>query len=194
MGRKQIGDYPNEPSEPRYLVSQSAVDSGRGLTHDELANLLGSLWTEPVRGREALVEEVKSFMSERFQNNDGEVTDRTLWSYVRRYLTNYDEIRAAVKAKVGASELYENVKVYLCCRIIREYGLEVDPLYAAFGEVGTYGVIPDRFIVDNLEATATQLILRELLRGPANSSVRIRRRAAGPVIRGTGRRNNARFG
>ena len=175
MQAKQIRDYPNGLPEPRHLASDHAVKSERGLAHDELADLLGSLRIEPVRSREALIEEVKNFLSERLQNGRREVTDRTLWSYVRYYLTNYDEIRAAVKTKVGASELYENVKVYLCCRIIREYGLNVDPLYAAFGENGSYGRIPDRFTVENLEATATQLILQEMFKGSVGDRGRMHR-------------------
>lgn len=192
MGVKQMRDYPNRPSESGHLTSEPAANSEKGLSRDELADLLGSLWIEPVRSRKALIEEIKSFLSERFQNGDGVVSDRTLWSYIRRHLTNYDEIRAVLKAKVGASELYENVKVYLCCRIIREFGLEVDPLYAAFGEAGSYGEIPDRFIVDNLEATATQLILQELLRGPVHSGGAIRRSDSRPVMRASGRRRNGR--
>jgi len=91
---------------------------------------------EPTPQRQALCEEVRQFLSSRQQNLKGEVPDRSLWLYVRRYLTNYDELRSALKAKVGECELYENVKVYLCCQIIREYGLELDPLYAAFGDLG----------------------------------------------------------
>lgn len=185
MGTKQIREYLDGPPETGHSVSQPAAKSEKGLARDELASLLGSLWIEPVLSRGALIEEVKDFLRERSQNGDSQLTDRTLWSYVRRYLTNYDEIRAAFQAKVGESELYDNVKVYLCCRIIREYGLQVDPVYAAFGESGAYGEIPSRFLVDNLEATATRLILQELLRGSVDSGRKICRPDAGPEMRGS---------
>lgn len=183
MQANNVRDYPNRLPEPRHVASNLAVKSEKGLARDELADLLGSLWIEPLRSREALVAEVKSFLSERFHNGDDAVSNRALWSYVRYYLTNYDEIRSAVKARVGASELYDNVKVYLCCRIIRAYGLDVDPLYAAFGAAGTYGAIPDRFVVGNLEAATTQLILQELL-GPAHPGRVIRSTNAGPAMGG----------
>ena len=66
-----------------------------------------------------------------------------------------------VKGKVWASDLYENVKVYLCCRIIAHYGLEVNPLHAAFGERLSYDEIPERFLLpagEDLEGTVARML------------------------------------
>lgn len=150
---------------------------------EELARLIGSLHMEPAPDRQELCEKVRQCLSARSHHFQGEVSDRMLWFYVRHYFTNYDELLAEVKMKVGASELYANVKVYFCCRIIREYGLEVDPLYAAFGKDGTYGAISGRFIVDNLEATVAQLILEELLKGSVRAQRRAHRSDARVIVR-----------
>lgn len=163
---KQRGDRSNAHFAGKFFIPWFPVEPQAGLTRDELANLLGSLRMKPVPDWETLIAEARRFspdQSDDFSSRD--IGGRALWSYVRHHLTNYDEIRAAIKARVGESGLYENVKAYLCCRIIREYGLEVDPLYAAFGENGSYGRIPDRFIVENLEATVAPLILEEFLKG-----------------------------
>ncbi|MBI2349523.1 MAG: hypothetical protein HYV05_12830 [Deltaproteobacteria bacterium] len=142
------------------------LEQKRGAVVEELGRLIASLRIEPIPDRRALVEGARQRFSEPGQGYSGyEVKGRVLWSYARHCLTNYDQVRAAVKARVGESELYENVKVYLCCRIVREYGLDVDPLYAAFGDNGGYGRIPDRFLVDNLEAAAAQMIFQAFQQG-----------------------------
>ncbi len=138
----------------------------------ELRDLLASLHMRQVPHRSALVEEARRFLPQRGADFNGEITDRVLWSYISRRLTNYNEILEEIRGKVGESELYENVKVYLCCRIIRHYGLQVDPLYAAFGSAGSYGRVPERFIVVNVEAAAAEIVLQELL-GSSDAIIRL---------------------
>ncbi len=156
--------YLMPPSEPARLSEHNWVKVKRGLSREELLDLLADLSMKRVQDRSAVVEAARRSWSERQAGFNGKITDRLLWSYIRHHLTNYDEILAQIKRRVGESELYENVKVYLCCRIIRNYGLKVDPLYAAFGAAGSYGRVPERFIVENLEAAATEAVLKELLR------------------------------
>ena len=73
------------------------------------------------------------FYSGRYEDFDG-LSDKAMCSYIRHNLTNYDEILDSLKGKVGMGVLYNQVKLFLCTRIIREYGLEIDPVYAATGD------------------------------------------------------------
>jgi hypothetical protein len=126
-------------SQPRKQAAQKAVHTKRETARAEIARLVLSLKLEPIVSRARVRKEVADFF-ERYEDFNGEVTEKALCSYIRHNYTNYEEILSVVKGKVGASDLYVNVKVYLCCRIIAHYGLDVNPLHTAFPDTARAGV------------------------------------------------------
>ena len=152
-----------ESTASRRKAAQKAVETKRLSAREEIAALVRKLRMRPIPERARLEQAVRYFLADRYEDYDGEVTEKALCSYIRHNYTNYEEILEQVKGKVGAAELYENVKVYLCCRIIQKYQLDVDPLYDAFGEAIDFFGLPQRFkgYKDNiagLEARVAQLI------------------------------------
>jgi hypothetical protein len=121
-------------SQPRRQAANKAVHTKRESAKKEIAKLVGSLALAPIVSRARVQKEAAAFFLERYEDFSGEVTEKGLCSLLRHNYTNYEQILSAVKGKVGATELYQNVKVYLCCRIIAHYGLHVSPLRAAFGD------------------------------------------------------------
>lgn len=132
-------------SQSRKQATQKAVHTKREAAKAEIANLVRSLELNPIQSLPKVRKEAAYFFFQRYEDFDGEVTEKALCSFIRHNYTNYEEILSAVKGKVGASALYENVKVYLCCRIVEHYGLDVNPLQAAFGNQLTHNLIPKRF-------------------------------------------------
>jgi hypothetical protein len=123
-------------SEPRKQAAQRAVNTKRETAQMEIARLVHKLELEPIVSRARVRKEAAVFFLSRYEDFSGQVTEKGLCSFIRHNYTNYEEILSAVKGRVGASDLYENVKVYLCCRIITHYGLHVSPLRAAFWRRG----------------------------------------------------------
>lgn len=74
------------------------------------------------------------------------ITPRAICSFIRHFYTNYDQVMIAITGGAAHGELYQDLKLYLCCLIIRHYGLSVDPLDAAFGPYP-----PARYPRSNLE-------------------------------------------
>jgi hypothetical protein len=148
-------------SQPRKQAAQKAVRTKRESAKVEIAKLVRSLELEPIISRARVRKEAAEFFLERYENFNGEVTEKGLCSFIRHNYTNYEEILSVVKGKVGASDLYVNVKVYLCCRIIAHYGLDVNPLHAAFGERLPDNEIPERFLLpegEDLEAAVARML------------------------------------
>ncbi len=148
-------------SQPRKQAAQKAVHTKRGSAKVQIAKLVRSLELEPIVSRASVRKEAADFFFERYDDFNGEVTEKGLCSFIRHNYTNYEEILYMVKGKVGASDLYVNVKVYLCCRIIAHYGLDVNPLHAAFGERLPYNEIPERFLLpegEDLEAAVARML------------------------------------
>jgi hypothetical protein len=145
----------------RKQAAQRSVRTKRESAKAEIAKLVRRLEFAPIISRARVRKEAAAFFLERYANFNGEVTEKGLCSFIRHNYTNYEEILSVVKGKVGASDLYENVKVYLCCRIIAHYGLEVNPLHAAFGERLSYDEIPERFLLpagEDLEGTVARML------------------------------------
>jgi hypothetical protein len=132
-------------SQSRKQKAQKAVHTKREAAKAEIADLVRSLELDPIQSLSKVRKEAAHFFFQCYEDFDGEVTGKGLCSFIRHNYTNYEEILSAVKGKVGASELYENVKDYLCCRIIEHYGLEVNPRQAAFGDQLPHNLIPERF-------------------------------------------------
>ena len=148
-------------SQPRKQAAQKAVHTKRESAKVQIAKLVRSLKLEPIVSRASVRKEAAEFFLERYENFNGEVTEKGLCSFIRHNYTNYEEILSVVKGKVGASDLYVNMKVYLCCRIIAHYGLDVNPLHAAFGERLPYNEIPERFLLpedEDLEAAVARML------------------------------------
>ena len=148
-------------SQPRKQAAQRAVHTKRESAKVEIARLVRSLELEPITSRARVRKEAAEFFLERYDDFNGEVTEKGLCSFIRHNYTNYEEILSVVKGKVGASDLYVNVKVYLCCRIIAHYGLDVNPLHAAFGERLPYNEIPERFLLpegEDLEVAVARML------------------------------------
>jgi len=134
-------------SQPRKQAAQRAVHTKRESAKVEIAKLVQRLELEPIASRASVRKEAAEFFYEQYEEFNGEVTEKGLCSFIRHNYTNYEEILSIVKGKVGASDLYVNVKVYLCCRIIAHYGLDVNPLHAGFRERAACNEIPDRFLL-----------------------------------------------
>ena len=148
-------------SQPRKQAAQKAVHTKRASARVAIAKLVRRLELGPIASRASVRKEAAEFFLERYENFNGEVTEKGLCSFVRHNYTNYEEILSVVKGKVGASDLYVNVKVYLCCRIIAHYGLDVNPLHAAFGEWLPYNEIPERFLLpegEDLKAAVARML------------------------------------
>ena len=157
-------------SQPRKQAAQKAVHTKRESAKIEIAKLVRSLELEPIVSRARVRKEATDFFFERYEDFNGEVTEKGLCSFIRHNYTNYEEILSVVKGKVGASDLYVNVKVYLCCRIVAHYGLDLNPLHAAFpgtarqgrcGERLPYNEIPERFLLpegEDLEAAVARML------------------------------------
>lgn len=148
-------------SQPRRQAAQKAVHTKRETARAVIARLVRSLELEPIVSRARVRKEAADFFFERYEDFNGEVTEKGLCSFIRHNYTNYVEILSVVKGKVGASDLYVNVKVYLCCRIIAHYGLDVNPLHAAFGEWLPQNEIPERFLLpegEDLEAAVAGML------------------------------------
>lgn len=147
-------------SQPRKQAAQKAVSTKRQSAKVEIAQLVRMLELRPIN-RALVRKEAAEFFYSMYEDFSGEVTEKGLCSFIRHNYTNYEQILSVVKGKVGASDLYQNVKVYLCCRIVAHYRLDINPLYAAFGEQAVYNEIPERFLVaDNkgLEAMVAAMI------------------------------------
>jgi hypothetical protein len=142
-----IAEHQNEieASQLRRHSAQKAVHTKRDAAKIEIARLVQDLKLGPIASRARVREEAVAFFLLHYGDFSGEVTEKGLCSFIRHNYTNYEEILSMVKGKVGAADLYENVKVYLCCRIITYYGLQVSPLYAAFGAEDVLNQIPERF-------------------------------------------------
>lgn len=145
----------------RKQAAQRSVSTKRESARTEIAKLVRRLELAPIISRARVRKEAAAFFMERYASFSGEVTEKGLCSFIRHNYTNYEEILSVVKGKVGASDLYENVKVYLCCRIIAHYRLEVNPLHAAFGERLSYDEIPERFLLpvgEDLEVAVARML------------------------------------
>jgi hypothetical protein len=167
-----IAEHQNEitASQPRKQAAQKAVHTKRESAKAEIARLIRGLELEPIVSRARVRKEAAEFFLERYEDFNGEVTEKGLCSFIRHNYTNYEEILSVVKGKVGASDLYVNVKVYLCCRIVAHYGLDLNPLHAAFpgtarqgrcGERLPYNEIPERFLLpagEDLEAAVARML------------------------------------
>lgn len=148
-------------SQPHKQAAQKAVHTKRESAKAEIAKLVGRLELDPIVSRARVRKEAAEFFLERYDDFNGEVTEKGLCSFIRHNYTNYEEILAVVRGKVGASDLYVNVKVYLCCRIIAHYELDVNPLHAAFGERLPCNEIPERFLLpkgEDLEAAVASML------------------------------------
>jgi hypothetical protein len=95
-------------------------------------NLLLTLKIERL-SEETIVRRAEAYYRNKYWDFDG-LTEKAVCSYVRHNLTNYNQILDTLKGKVGMGVLYEQVKLYLCTRIIRLYELDIDPEYAATGD------------------------------------------------------------
>ncbi len=126
-------------------AARKAVETKRQSAREEIAILVKRLRMKALPERAKLVKQVSHFLMDRYWDWDGEVTEKAICSFIRHNYTNYEEILEKVKGKIGAGDLYLNVKVYLCCRIINTYHLNLEPLYAAFGEEGEFFGLPERF-------------------------------------------------
>lgn len=158
-----IAKHQNEiaDSQPRKQAAQRAIRTKREMARAEIAKHVRSLELEPIVSRAKVRKEAADFFFERYEDFNGEVTEKGLCSFIRHNYTNYEEILSVVKGKVGASDLYVNVKVYLCCRIVAHYGLDVNPLHATFGEQMPYSEIPERFRLPegkDLEAAVARML------------------------------------
>ena len=122
-------------SQLRKHSAQNAVHAKRASTRVEIAKLVRRLKLEPIAGRASVRKEAAEFFLERYNDFTGEVTEKGLCSYIRHNYTNYEDTLAIAKGDVRASDLYVNMKVYLCCGIIAHYGLDVNPLLAQYQDL-----------------------------------------------------------
>lgn len=147
-----------EAAQPRKQAAARVVETKRARARAEVSTLVKSLRLRRIVDRAELEEMAIRFYYDRYADFAGELTEKGLCSFIRHNLTNYEDILDAVKGKVGAGELYEDVKVYLCCRIVREYGLTISPLGAAFGDLSLVGGPPKRYQGTCLEARLARLL------------------------------------
>lgn len=154
-------------------AANKAANTKRRLGRTVVAKVVQGLKLRPIGTPKSVERQAREFFFSMYEDFNGEVTEKGKCAFIRHNFTNYEEILSVVKGKVGASELYENVKVYLCCRIVDHYDLSVDPLYAAFGEAALYNEIPDRFIVPDgkLRSTVATLLGIKAVRKPKETVV-----------------------
>lgn len=87
-----------------------------------------------------------------------------LCAYVRHMRSNYIWILNGLQRTPRENECYRWVKLWVCCQIIRQYGLRLDPVYAAYGtaDYGTgNGCRPAQYVGKSLPELE-QLLAREL--------------------------------
>jgi len=110
--------------------AQKSVETKRQKAKVVIARAVACLRMRTLVSREQLEKSANSFYMKTYDNYGG-LTERGLCSYIRHKHTNYERILVLLKGKVGADDLYEAVKIYLCCRIIRAYNLQIHPMKAA---------------------------------------------------------------
>ncbi len=118
-----------EASNKRKKHAQQAIKTKRANSKQEIAKLLKELEIKPTPP--SIEDEAFSFFQSHYEDFNGILTAKGLCSYIRHNYTNYHTILNAIKGKVGAGDLYQNAKLYLCCVIVRQFNLSVHPADAA---------------------------------------------------------------
>lgn len=146
-------------TEVRKGSASKATWTKREATRRDLARHLQDLRMDPAPRRQDLVTETRQFIYERHGSIPEEVSEKAICSHLRHDYTNYDELLAAVEGRVGLGEFYAAVKLVFCCRIVKHYGLRINPLVAAFGSVEE---APDWLRRGDPEAAAQKLLGTEV--------------------------------
>jgi hypothetical protein len=123
-----------ERARKRRQAADKAVATKTIQGHKLVEESARQLVMKPIPKRSDLVEEIAIFQIDRYGSTGGGINERAICSHIRHSYTNYERLLESFKGKVGALKLYEPFKVYLCCRIIEQYGLSASPVVAAFGK------------------------------------------------------------
>lgn len=128
------------------------------MINDKLDNRLIEALTHfrmyPIPAYRILVQQVRNFQHQRYgiALHSDLVTDKAVCSYIRHGYTNYESILRSTYDIVGSSPMYELVKIYLCCKIVKRYKLKLNPVYAATGTNAYDAEIADSKDVEGLIA------------------------------------------
>lgn len=131
-----ITDHPDliAQAQIRKAAARKAVETKRNNTTSYLRLMLKKVALRPTPPKE----ELRAYLCWKFERNypefNGLITERALCSHIRHAYTSYDQIMTHLYRKVGKGQIYMDVKVYLCCMVVRAYDLKVDPVFAAFGK------------------------------------------------------------
>lgn len=105
----------------RRLAARQGTETRRATARAEVEQMLNGLVMYPVPRRRALIAETRDFLFDRYRDFDGFVSDRALRAHIRHTYTNYEEICAAIRGKVGTTALYWEVRDTLDKRMEEAY-------------------------------------------------------------------------
>ncbi len=123
------------------------------------APLIGRLRMKSAPCRNTLIEQVSAAQLVQYDSCH-EVTERALCSHLRHGYTNYNRILTALEKQGVLGEVYYTLKVYLCCRVIKRYGLEIHPAVAAFTRdslLHFQAALPHLFTLFDVTATLDEI-------------------------------------
>lgn len=108
-----------------------AITTKRNATRQKVITLLQRLDMRPLPTQAVLVHRVSDFILARYGEWPSYPTQKAICSFIRHAYTNYETILHELSGMVGNGDYFYSIKLYLCCRIVKRYALDIHPRAAA---------------------------------------------------------------
>lgn len=107
-------------SAPRKAAAQKAVETKRQNAQEMINEALSDLQLRPIPPD--IDSRTQAYLFARYPDYDGYVTPKAIAAHIRHNYTNYENLLLKIKGKVGAGNLYAQIKEALNQRIEEHYG------------------------------------------------------------------------
>jgi len=122
--------------------------------------IAASILASPVQALpslDGLVTRARTALNERDGGLAGESAERAIFTYLLETVTDYPQLARLLNRLDAGFELAAAVRIYVYCRVIRQYQLALDPLEVAFPS-GARGTLPAAFTAGEPEAVAAAML------------------------------------
>lgn len=135
--------------DPQNRLFHWAAQRNGAAFHAKVHAAVARFWLNPPPADlQTLWDEADGHFRARWGQRYEGITEKGLCAYIRHHRSNYDEVLGQISGGTDlantAGDTYADLKVHLCCRIVRKYALTLSPCEAAF-DTRTRSSWPERF-------------------------------------------------
>jgi len=147
--------------EARAARERQEAETRRIDVRRQVAGAMRAWFASPLPALVPPVEQIRSALNSGSPAATAAATEQSIFTYILEELAGYAALTRMLNRVEAGFELSAAVRILVCARIIREYGLLLNPVEVAF-PTGGRGMLPTAFSDGDPEETAAAVIGMEI--------------------------------